>query len=113
MPASAKIVIENSIKEKNVNIVVSCSKSGKSLSQITHWVEHCFKELITDKCLLTMDPWNGHLKDECYISLEDERERIITQKIQCCYGQPLDVYYFHHWKNIYKRIFDYVIFPRD
>lgn len=91
------------------NLLIRCSKSGKSTKEITAEYFQKLKESIGDEnTLLVLDSWSGQKDESIWIrNLGFNVEPLFLPPGTTKYLQPLDVYFFQNYKYMVKRIVEY------
>ena len=94
------------------HILVTCNQSGKlTKTHIQYWAENVLSPSVSEDCLLMLDSWSGQtdpsIFDDAFV------ENITCKQMQVPSRttddiQPLDRYFFRHWKYFKQKIYDRV-----
>lgn len=94
------------------NVEVTCSTSGNlTTSLFTRWVERVLYPEVWDDCLVLLDSWGGQQNDISFNCFSGDKSctRMKIPAGTTSKDQPLDVFYFHHWKAVVKYFHDWVM----
>lgn len=91
------------------NIIIKCSKSGKSTKEIAGEYLQTIKEYIgNEKGIVLLDQWSGQTDCDLFFSkMGCHVQPIFFPPQTTQYLQPLDVYFFHDYKYFIKRMAEY------
>lgn len=91
-------------------VFVTCSRSGKVEKNILReWTRLCLTPCVDTKACLVVDSFSSHKATELFrIPGKEVTVRILPEG-STSFLQPLDVYFFHQWKDFAKRFSERVI----
>jgi len=97
---------------KPVNVVITCSSSGKLTSSlVAYWRDKCLLPYIGKKCLLLSDSWAGQKDIKLYEKKTCHGKDVLRLEIPkrtTSELQPLDCFYNRQVKNFLKKIYNRV-----
>jgi hypothetical protein len=103
-------IVKKRLQElSNPNILIRCSKSGKTSKEITgEYFEKVKESLNDDKIILLMDSWSGQTDKTLWKQkMGDNVEFMYFPPGTTKYLQPLDVNFFQYYKYFIKKTVEY------